>query len=97
MSRRIDPSWLVFASLENPQHDHCVDLFARPDGRYGFESFRRDAEDNGAWTPIGYFSSATYATAAEALAAAEGAVPWLADRLRHDPDLRARTLRDRGG
>ena len=40
MSRRIDKSWLVFASIENPQHDRCVDLFRRPDDTYGFEEFR---------------------------------------------------------
>ena len=52
VSKRIDKSWLVFASIENPQHDRCVDLFRRPDGTYGFEEFRRDPEDAGEWTPV---------------------------------------------
>jgi hypothetical protein len=52
MSQRIDKSWFVFLSIENFEHDRCVDLFSRPDGTYGFEEFRRDAEDRGAWTPV---------------------------------------------
>ena len=54
MSQRIDKSWLVFLSIENFEHDRCVDLFSRPDGTHGFEEFRRDAEDRGAWTPVQY-------------------------------------------
>ena len=56
MSQRIDKSWLVFLSIENFEHDRCVDLFSRPDGTHGFEEFRRDAEDRGAWTPVQYYS-----------------------------------------
>jgi hypothetical protein len=56
MSRRIGPSWLVFRSVENDVHDRCVDLFSRPDGSFGFEEFRQDVEDQGAWTPVGSFS-----------------------------------------
>jgi hypothetical protein len=52
MSERIDKSWLVFVSIENFEHDRCVDLFSRPDGSYGFEEFRRDVEDRGDWTPV---------------------------------------------
>ena len=56
MSRRIDKSWLVFASIDNFERNRCVDLFSRPDGSYGFEEFRRDPEDRGEWTPIKYHS-----------------------------------------
>ena len=52
MSRRIDPSWVVLESIENGEHDRCVDLFRRPDASWGFEEFRRDVEDAGAWTPV---------------------------------------------
>ena len=48
MSRRIDPSWVVLESIENGEHDQCVDLFRRPDAKLGFEEFRRDVEDAGA-------------------------------------------------
>jgi len=78
MAKRIDPSWIVLSSLENPQHDRCVDLFRRPDDSYGFEEFRRDPEDTGAWTPVSYFSGARFETASAALQAARSAVAWLA-------------------
>ena len=81
MSRRIDKSWTVFRSVENAQHDRCVDLFSCPDGSFGFEEFRRDVEDAGAWTPVAYYSAAAYASKDEALGAAVKAVVWLAEAL----------------
>jgi hypothetical protein len=81
MPKRIDKSWTVFTSIENPEGNRCVDLFLRPDGTYGFEEFRRDPEDAGAWTPVRYYSGATYAAKDDAFAAAVEAVPWLADKI----------------
>jgi hypothetical protein len=78
MSRRIDRSWIVFDSIENRQRDRCVDLFRRPDGSFGFEEFRRDVEDAGNWTPVAYYSGATYSSKDAALGAAVKAVVWLA-------------------
>jgi len=77
MSRRIDKSWVVFDSVENQEHDRCVDLFRRPDGSFGFEEFRRDVEDAGAWTPVAYYSATTYDSGEAALAAAIARVVWL--------------------
>jgi len=77
MSARLDPSWFVLASRESADGLRCVDTFRRPDGSFGFEEFRRDPEDMGAWTPVAYFSSAAYASRVEADAAAERAVSWL--------------------
>lgn len=79
MSKRIDKSWLVFASIENFERDRCVDLFSRPDGSYGFEEFRRDPEDAGAWTPVQYYSGPVYASQEAAREAARRAVKWLAE------------------
>jgi hypothetical protein len=81
MSQRIDKSWVVFDSIENFEGNRCVDLFFRPDGSFGFEEFRKDPEDAGAWTPVQYYSGATYVSKDHALAAATGAVIWLADKL----------------
>jgi hypothetical protein len=69
------------ASPSTPSVDRCVDLFARPDGTFGFEEFRRDPEDMGAWTPVAYYSIRKFDTEAEALAAARDIVPWLPDVL----------------
>ena len=82
MSRRIDKTWLVFDSVENDRHDRCVDLFRRPDGSFGFEEFRRDVEDAGAWTPVAYYSRVAYSSREAALAAAVAAVMWLAEGLK---------------
>ena len=80
MSKRLDPSWVVVAGIENPQHDRYVDVFTRPDGSFGFEAFRRDAEDAGAWTPVSYFLGLRHASKGEALAEATRRVAWLALR-----------------
>lgn len=78
MSKRLDPSWVVVESIENAQHDRCVDVFARLDGSFGFEEFRRDPEDAGAWTPVSYFSGLRCASKGEALTQAARQVAWLA-------------------
>jgi hypothetical protein len=78
MSARIDKSWLVLASHQTPEGDRCVDLFSRPDGTFGYEEFRKDSEDMGAWTPVAYYSALSFATADEAFAAAAIRIPWLA-------------------
>jgi len=86
MSKRIDKSWVVFVSVENPEHDRCVDFFSRQNGSYGFEEFRRDSEDGGLWTPVQYYSGVSYLSPADALDAAERCVQWLADVLNQKPD-----------
>lgn len=81
MSSRLDPSWAVVASPSTPTADRCVDIFRRPDGTFGYEEFRRDPEDMGAWTPVAYYSVRSFAAADDALAAARASVPWLAEVL----------------
>jgi hypothetical protein len=81
MSARIDKTWTVFDSIENAEQDRCVDLFVRLDGSYGFEEFRRDVEDAGAWTPVHSFSGLSFPSSQDALAAAVRSVLWLAEAL----------------
>jgi hypothetical protein len=81
VSSRLDASWVVVASPSTPSVDRCVDIFSRPDGTFGFEEFRRDPEDLGAWTPVAYYSEREYATAEEAMLAARESVRWLGDAL----------------
>ena len=90
MSSRIDKSWTVFVSVENSEHDKCVDFFSRPDRSYGFEEFRRDIEDGGQWTPVQCYSDATYVSSNDALGAAERCVSWLVHVLARKPELRKR-------
>jgi hypothetical protein len=78
MSSRLDKSWSVLASYESTEANRCVDIFSRPgDGTFGFEEFRREPEDMGAWTPVSYFSDHAYPTEREAIEAARRSVPWL--------------------
>ena len=77
MSRRIDKSWTVLASLETDDGMRCVDLFRRPDGTFGYEEFRRDPEDQGVWTPMSCASGFSYPSLDAARAAAASAVKWL--------------------
>ena len=95
MSKRIDKSWTVFISIENPEHDRCVDLFSRPDGSFGFEEFRRDPEDAGEWTPVRYYSGSVFASRASALDTALGAVSWLREAIESNPALRDLARADR--
>jgi hypothetical protein len=74
MSKCIDKSSALFVSVENSEHDRCVDIFSRPDGSYGFEEFRRDIEDGGQWTPMQYYSGVAYVSSAAALDTAERCV-----------------------
>jgi hypothetical protein len=85
MSKRINKSWRVLASIENFDHDRCVDLFWRPDESYGFEEFRRDAEDQGEWTPVSYYSGSIYQSQEAALVAALRSVSWLKDAIDGSP------------
>jgi len=77
MSSRLDKSWIVLASHQTADGYRCVDVFARPNGTFGFEEFRRDPEDMGAWTPVSYYSGLEFSTEAEAVDAARHAVHWI--------------------
>jgi hypothetical protein len=77
VSRRIEKSWTVLTSIETDDGLRCVDLFRRPDGTFGYEEFRRDPEDQGAWTPMRFASALTHASLGDARAAAAAAVAWM--------------------
>jgi hypothetical protein len=81
MSSRLDKSWLVLVSHQTDEGNRCVDIFSRPDRTYGFEEFRRDPEDMGAWTPVNYFSGREYPSESEVIEAARSAIPWLGSLL----------------
>jgi len=89
MFGRSDRSNLVLISIENSEHDRCVDLFIRADESYGFGEFRRDPEDRGAWTAIGVYPNAAYSTREAALSAAQQMITWLQEAIK-----RSRFARD---
>ena len=67
----------VLASLENPYGDYCVDIFARADGTFGFEEYRRDPEDGGSWHSLHRYSGQVFNSEEDALAQAKAYVAWL--------------------
>lgn len=69
-------STTLVASYENPERDRCVDVFARDDGSFGFEEWRREPEDPGNWYRARYHAATSYASAAEAISEARAKVPW---------------------
>jgi hypothetical protein len=83
MSSRLERTWSVLAGFESRESDRCVDVFSRPNGTFGFEEFRRDAEDMGAWTPISYYSGHEYTSQGDAIDAALRIVSWLSDVVGH--------------
>jgi hypothetical protein len=68
---------IVMKSIETDDGLRCVDIFRRPDGTFGFEEYRRDAEDGRGWHRIGYFGEKTYGTGEDAFSAALIQVGWL--------------------
>ena len=67
----------VLASLENPYGDYCVDVFARVDGTFGFEEYRRDPEDGGSWYSLSRYSRLVFNSEEDALAQAKACIAWL--------------------
>jgi len=66
----------VLASLENSYGDYCVDIFARPDGSFGFEEYRRDPED-GVWRCLHRYAGQVFKSQEAAVTQAKAQVPWL--------------------
>lgn len=67
----------VMATLHNKSADRAVKIIERPDGTFECNEFRRDPEDAGRWTLVRENASGTYATQAQAVAAARAG--WLRD------------------
>lgn len=69
----------VMRSINTPDGGRCVDVFMRPDGTYGFEEFRRDAEDLSGWFAIGSHMGRNFDTEQDAFDQARVSVSWLRD------------------
>ena len=75
---RISVATRVVASFDSPAEDHCVDIFVRDDGTFGFEEYRRDHEDLSGWFSLHRYSHQVFATEEDALAQAKAMVVWMA-------------------
>ena len=81
MSKRIQPDWLVIDSIEDTSGQWCIDFFRRPDDSFGFEVFRRAAEDQGLWEPLSHYSIMQFPDLRSGLDEAISRFDWLADFL----------------
>jgi len=68
----------VVRSINDETGNRCVDIFVRPEGSFGFEEYRRDMEEGGAWGSASGFSGREFASADASFAAALESVAWLA-------------------
>ena len=66
----------VHLSVEAPGGSVCVDVFQRPDGSWGIEEYRRDAEDGRGWYVTGFLGEERYPDRESALLSARALVPW---------------------
>ena len=71
----------VLESIETTDGGRCADIFARPDGTYGFEEYRRDLEDGRGWFPVGFYDDEIFASEEAARCRALDRVSWLKDVL----------------
>ena len=67
----------VLASFESADGSHCVDVFSREDGTFGFEEFRGESDGAARWQSLSRHGSLVFASGATALSAAQQRVPWL--------------------
>ena len=67
----------VLASVEDPDQTHCVDIFVREDGTFGFEEFRSASDEGGHWQCLNKFSHLVFDTGEKALHSAQERVSWL--------------------
>ncbi|MDH3741640.1 MAG: hypothetical protein OER56_08585 [Hyphomicrobiales bacterium] len=67
----------VLKSINSDGADRCVDVFVRADGTYGFEEYRRDAEDGRGWFPVGFYDGLVFDSEKAVLAEARLRVCWL--------------------
>jgi hypothetical protein len=67
----------VLASFEDAHRSHCVDVFVRDDGSFGFETFRSESDGSGRWQCLQQFSHLVFDSGEQALRSAQERVAWL--------------------
>ena len=67
----------VLASFENADGTHCVDIFVREDGSFGFEEFRGESDGGARWQSLGKYAAITFTSGESALSSAQEQVLWL--------------------
>jgi hypothetical protein len=71
----------VVRSINDATQSLCVDIVRAPDGRFGFNQYRRDPEDGRGWYQVGAQGQPVFDSAEKALDSAIAAVGWLPSAL----------------
>ena len=71
------PKPIVLQSTNSSDGLRCVDIFAYPDGTFGFAEYRRDFEDTKGWHQVGDPFAGAFETAELAWSNAQKQVRWL--------------------
>lgn len=67
----------VIVSIDSPDGLHCVDLFQRADGTFGYALCRRDPEDGSGWRRLGHYEHEVFDTECAASAAMRTQIVWV--------------------
>ena len=67
----------MLASLESCDGSHCVDIFVREDGTFGFEEFRGETDGAGRWQSLGKHQSLVFASGEKTLNEAKRRIQWV--------------------
>lgn len=67
----------VLASFESTDRSHCVDVFVREDGSYGFEEFRGESDGGARWQSLVKYAALVFPSGEAALSMAQERVQWL--------------------
>ena len=67
----------VVSSFEDETGFLCVDIIFLVNGKFSFQSYRRDPEDNSGWFATGEQSTVQYDSELHALTAAKDNYDWL--------------------
>jgi hypothetical protein len=70
---------LVAHSVDNPEKNRCVDIIQDLDGKFHFQEWRREPEDISGWFLMLESSPETFASKADAIAAAKRAITWFSE------------------
>lgn len=72
----MNKDYQVINSINNQDGNRCVDIVKEQGGRYRYQEWRRDSEDQNGWFLLHDSLPLTYLTEFEAMAAAKVAVVW---------------------
>lgn len=72
-------NYRVTKSIDNQEHNRCVDIIQDLNGRFRFQEWRREPEDISGWFLMLDSSPKTFVSETDAISVAKQAVIWFND------------------